>query len=209
MSYTNKTASFNIAIIPDKMTSQIAIQMSEKVDKDVDSEFVLNPKNFFPHITVYQAHFPLDSIPELKRRLSLFVSSVDSFIISLCNFKTTYETFIFWLADRSNGLVNLHEKIVELANPLRRGLVLPHLKSVTSLSQEDKNDISKFGSLLIGSRYSPHITITRVRNARDNQQAMKIIGKKKIVSFKASGLILGNLGEHGTVKNVVEHFRFK
>ena len=198
----------NIAILPSDEAITQVIEMSEKIAKEVGSRFVLNSSSLIPHITVYQAQYPSENMDEVKniaRDLSL---DQKLFEIKLDVITVSYETFLFWNCERSLILRNLQKTAVELANPLREGLIPVSLSNVTGLSRGDQYDVKTFGALLIGPRYMPHITITRLNKKVDAKKAMEILSGSKKLSFKPKGLILGYLGEHGTVLKIIENFPF-
>lgn len=199
----------NIAILPSDEVIAQAIEMSEKIAGEVGSRFILNFDNLIPHITIYQAQYPsknMDKVRNIVRDLSL---EQKLFEIKLDVITVSYGTFLFWNCKKSLTLQNLQKRAVELANPLREGLIPPSLSDVTGLSRGDKYDVKHFGALLIGPRYEQHITVTRLNKEDDAQKAIKVLSGSKKYSFRPKGLILGYLGEHGTVTKIVENFRFK
>lgn len=164
--------SLNIALLPNEETRDRAIEISQRLGREFAVHFTLNKESLLPHITLYQAHFPLTNVESLKDKLLFLSSQIRPFEIRLGSFTVQYETFVFWDCVKQDDLQRAHQSMVDLANPLREGLVLPHLSTVTNLSPEDKQDIENFGSLLIGPRFYPHITITRLKNPED---ALKVI----------------------------------
>lgn len=205
-----KTATLNIAILPSDEVAAQAIAMSRKIAEEVGSRFILNSDNLIPHITVYQAQYPdknISKVKEITRNLSL---EQELFEMKLNVITVVYGTFLFWNCEKSLILQNLQKKAVKLANPLREGLIPTSLADVRNLSEGDRYDVKTFGALLIGPRYEPHITITRLKRKEDAEKAIRILGSsKKNLSFKPKALILGYLGQHGTVTGIAESFRFK
>jgi hypothetical protein len=203
-----KTETLNIAILPsDEVTTQ-AITMSKKIADEVGSRFILNFDNLIPHITIYQAQYPNKNIDKLKK-LVQDLSSRNSFEINLDVLTISHETFLFWECEKTDILRELQARAIKIANPLREGLVPAQLFNVMGLSEGDKYDAKTFGALLIGPRYEPHITITTLKRKEDANKAIRILGSSRKLSFKPKALILGYLGEHGTVTEIVESFRFK
>lgn len=202
------SATLNIAILPSDNVAIEAIEMSKKVANEVGSEFILDQNRVLPHITVYQAQYPNKNMDKLKK-LVQDLSSRESFEINLDAITISHETFLFWECERENILRELQAKAIEIANPLREGLIPAQLYNVTGLSEGDKYDAKTFGALLIGPRYEPHITITRLKRKEDAEKAIRILGSSKKLSFKPEALILGYLGERGTVTKIAESFRFK
>lgn len=202
------STTLNIAILPSDNITFEAIKMSKKVANELESEFTLDQNKFIPHITIYQAQYPNKNINLLKR-LVQDLSSKDSFEISLNVLTISHETFLFWECEKTDTLRELQTRAVKIANPLREGLIPAQLAHVTGLTEGDRYDAKTFGALLIGPRYEPHITITRLKRKEDAEKAIRILGSSRKLSFKPKALILGYLGEHGTVTGIVESFRFK
>ncbi len=204
-----QTTTLNIAILPSDEIVNQSIVMSKKIAKELGSKFILNLNTSIPHITIYQAQYPSKNIDNLKliaRNLSLVQGL---FEITLDAISVSHGTFLFWNCNKTLILQNLQKKAVELANPLREGLIPTSLADVADLSEGDKYDVKHFGALLIGTRYEPHITITRLNKEEDAEKAIKVLSGSKSISFKPKGLILGYLGEHGTVTGIVESFSFR
>lgn len=199
----------NIAILPSDEAIGQAIAMSKKIADEIGSRFVVNLKNLIPHITIYQARYPSRRIQMLKDIVKALSLEQKLFEIKLGAITVSHDTFLFWNCEKSLILQNLQGKAVELANFLRDGLIPDSLADVRGLSKGDRYDVKHFGALLIGPRYQPHITITRLNKKEDAEKAIKILSESRSLSFKPKGLILGYLGEHGTVTGIVENFRFR
>jgi len=199
----------NIAILPSDEVMIQAIEMSKKIADEIGSSFVLNPDSLIPHITVYQAQYPRENMDKLKNITKALSLGQELFEIKLETITVSHETFLFWNCEKSPILQNLQKKAVELANPLREGFVPASLADVSGLSEEDRYDVKHYGALLIGSRYKPHITITRLNKEENAGKAIKALSSSNKLWFKPKGLFLGYLGEHGTVTGIIENFRFR
>lgn len=204
-----QATTLNIAILPSDEVIAQAIEMSEKIAKEVGSMFILNSDTLIPHTTVYQAQYPSKNVDKLKSITKTLSLGQELFKINLDAITVSHETFLFWNCEKSLILQSLQGKAVELANPLREGLIPSSLVDIEDLSEGDRYDVKHFGALLIGPRYEPHITITRLKRKEDAEKAIKILDTSKKLSFKPKALILGYLGEHGTVTGIAENFRFK
>jgi 2'-5' RNA ligase len=205
---TINSTQLNIAIIPPDDISNEAIRMSKMIADSLESEFVLNVRSLIPHITIYQAEYPNKNINELKTIVKE-ISSKKSFKITLDEIIIFYNTFLFWKCKKDDNIESIQREVVQLANPLREGLILGQLASIRGLSEENRHDVENFGSLLIGSRYIPHITVTRLKREVDSKKVVAVLGESRKRSFMIKSIILGSLGPHGTVTNIVERFNFK
>lgn len=204
-----RTITLNIAILPSDEVIAQAIKMSKKIAKEVSSRFILNLNTLIPHITIYQAQYPSKNIEKIKNIARSLVLGQELFEIKLDVINVSHGTFLFWNCERARILQNLQAKAVELANPLREGLIPESLSDVKNLSKGDQHDVETFGALLIGPRYVPHITITRLSREIDSQKALEILSDSKKIPFRPKGLILGYLGNDGTVTGVAESFSFQ
>lgn len=204
-----KTKTLNIAILPSEKIIEQAIEMSQKISDEVGSRFVLNSSLLIPHITVYQARYPSENIDKLRNITKILASERELFKITLEKISVSHETFLFWNCEENQLLQDLQNKVVELANPLRKGLIPDSLTDVTGLSEGDRYDVEHFGALLIGPRYEQHITITRLNKESDTEKAIQALSGYRKIIFKPKGLFLGYLGEHGTVTKIIENFPFR
>ena len=139
-----QTITLNIAILPSDDVAIEAVEMSNKVANEVESEFSLDQSRFLPHITVYQAQYPNKNVKILKK-LVQDLSSRESFQINLGAITISHETFLFWKCEEVDILRRLQAKAIEIANPLREGLIPAQLANVTGLSEGDKYDVAVEG----------------------------------------------------------------
>lgn len=199
-----EAVSLNIAILPDEKTSEQAIEWSQSLAEKLPTTYVLNPDSLLPHITVYQAHYPIVNINKLKDVLKKLAEETDRLKIDMGDLKVSHGTFVFWNCIKTKTLYDLQARTIRLADPLRNSLIMPQLKDRTNLSPGDEYDIKTYGSLLIGERYKPHFTLTRLVNPEDADKVKEIIGEGKRVTFVPSSLVLGHLGADGTITGIIE-----
>ncbi len=202
-----EATSLNIAILASGEVADQAIQMSQQVAGKFPVEFVLDREKFMPHVTVYQAHFPVKNMDLIKSALRSLTDKTNPFKMILGDLTISLDTFLWWNCSGNGKLKEFHNKIVKETNPLREDLVLPHLATVTGMTEEDKEDMEQFGALKIGPRFSPHITITRLSSPKEADNAVKSLGLYRRATLDVNEIILGYLGPNGTVNGVIETFK--
>ncbi len=207
MNLLESGVSLNIVILPNQEVAAKAVKFSNAVAAQVDTEFILD-EDHSPHITAFQGHFPERNIDKIKEVLKYLAEKTSPFQVQMDEFQVRYTNFVFWNCVKSIRLQNLHEGVVEAVNPLREGLILPHLETISGLSEVDQQDRENFGALLIGPRYEPHITITRTKNEQGARKAEKILGIRRQEVFTAHQLELWYLGLHGTVTERIAEYPF-
>lgn len=208
MARSEEATSLNIAILASGEVANQAIKMSQQVASKYPTEFVLDRERFLPHVTVYQAHFPVRNIPQIQEKLKVLTAGKSPFNISFGELAISLDTFLWWNCSGNGRLREFHDQVVRKLNPLREGLILPHLATVTGMTEEDKQDMQEFGALKIGPRFSPHITITRLSNSQDSANAVKSLDLYHRATLEAEELVLGYLGPNGTVNGIIETFKF-
>lgn len=201
---TESAVQLNIAIIPDSRIQEEAIRLSELVRRNFDTHFVLNTHNLIPHVTISQARYPERNLGRVIDIVRTGISKLKPFEVSLNTFDVRYGQFVFWNAERASNLVAFHQQIVDATNPLREGLVIEHVAAMEGLSPEDVNDRENYGALLIGPHYQPHITLTCLKQNTAVEEIVRVIRKGKRDQFDVAKIVIGYLGNHGTVNGIIE-----
>lgn len=191
----------NIVLIPDNNVRDLAIHMSNKLASKFPSEFILSKENNLPHITLYQAEFPEKNIEKIKFIITQICEKNSFFKINLSKFSHLGK-FIFWDVD-SRKINELHRIMVKKLNPLRDGLIMKSLISANNLYSGAKEDIEKYGSLLIGKNYLPHLTITCLKKNNDIVKALQELKKNESSTFTVEKIHIGLLGRFGTVNKII------
>lgn len=201
---TESAVQLNIAIIPDPRIREEALRLSELLCRNFDAHFVLNTENLIPHITISQARYPERNLEKVIDIVKENTANLKPFKVNLDTFDVRYGQFVFWNAKRTSSLVGFHQQVVDSTNPLREGLVIEHVAAMEGLSSEDISDRERYGALLIGSRYQPHVTLTRLRQTTPVEEIVRYIGKGKQDQFSVEKIIVGYLGNHGVVNGIIE-----
>src|SRR3989344_3349091 len=139
----------NVVVLPNKSVSNTAIQLGEILSKNkLPVQFVLDPKQMKPHITLYQSPFPVDNFSEIESAVSKIANETNSIELHLKRISVEFGTFIFWAVENNEKLSTLHKEVLLKLNPLRGGHISPHLQSVP-LEGVDAKDVEKYGIPLV------------------------------------------------------------
>jgi 2'-5' RNA ligase len=200
----------NIIILPTPDVAGQAIVWSRKIASEYKTNFVLDGKQFYPHITVYQAAYPDKNFPQVETQLKKLVKNIKPFTVKTGDFSTLVG-FIFLNFDKSEELVSLHKQIVGICNPIREGENIPaEVKNLTDphVPEFIKHSIRTYGSALAMDAYMPHITLSRLQNPSEADKVLVKLRHTKI-SFDVQSVRLGNIGLDGTVNEVFKEFPFQ
>jgi len=199
----------NIALKPPKEIEKKVISLSQEISKMHKAHFVLDGKNFYPHITVYSPEIPssnIDKILYLAKECSNYLK------INL-SFKEVNHTkgFIVVYFKHDLGIMNFHKKILQQFNPFRENHLSIKQKSQEYRSQLTKKqtaNLDKYGYVNCMDLYKPHLTITRLYDEKLAKDIIKGISWN-IDKFIAEKLGVFKMGDHGTCIELVKKFNLK
>ena len=198
-----KSQSFNIVIYPSADVSQEAVTVSKKLEKN-GGLFVLNGKNYFPHITIYMTEFPVKNIPKIRKTLREFAAKTKPFHVTSLKYRQSKEGYIDVEYRKSKEMKNLQKKIVSLLNPWREGLLRPKDRArMSEVSKTQQRNIMRYGYRCVGAEFFPHLTFTKLKKF-DKSALVKI--EKLNFSFEIERIGLFYLGDYGTCRKLIEVF---
>lgn len=203
--HTMRSESFNIVIYPTKEISQKAIGVSKKLKKK-GGLFVLDGKNYFPHITIYMTQFPVKNIAKIRKILRNFAARKKPFRVTSLKYRQSAYGDIDADYKKSKEIKELQKKIIALLNPLRENLLRPKdAARMSELSKTQQRNIKRYGHRSVGAEFFPHITFTKLEKF-DKSALSKI--EKLNFSFDVDKIGFFYLGEHGTCRKLIEIFDF-
>ena len=200
-----KSISCNIAIYPPAHIRRGAISLSKKLS-ELGTDFTLDDKNFYPHITLYMTEFPVDNLPRVKKELRNITQKMHIFSVTPAGIgKVRGHIGV----DFKNipDLVSLHRKIVLATNAFREGCLRPKdrerlLKHFFPANMERM--LKEYGSSRAMKNYNPHLTLTKFTN--DKTQVDLKLQKSKF-SFEVNEIVLFQSGRHGACRKILARFR--
>ncbi|MEW6709287.1 MAG: 2'-5' RNA ligase family protein [Candidatus Riflebacteria bacterium] len=158
-------------------------------------------QNIKPHLTLFMGFFP--EINPVQKELLDLNQSFAGFDVHLQGFRLTSEGYLFWDAEEQEELQLLHEKVLESLNPLRNGLIREKFnQSFDSYLPVEQENIKKFGFPWVKHLFNPHLTLAKISepvNRVEILDALKHLCEKS--SFSVKCIMLGRVGENGTVLN--------
>jgi len=198
-----KSKTLNIVINPPKDIIKLAMKTSKKLG----GEFVLDCKDYFPHITLYMSEFPEKNLVKIGKTLKNSLENCKSFKLidtRKCGGKRGY---VYATYMRDKNIASFQKKIVELLNPLRENLIRQKdLDRLQTYTKAERENVKRYGYRLAGRLYNPHLTLTKFPED-------KIIDIKKIripdLSFTVNEIGLYYGEEFGTCNDLIAKFNLK
>ena len=198
-----KTKPFNIAIYPPTEISKKAIGVSKKL-KNKKGLFVLDGKNYFPHITLYMTEFPLKNMTKVRKLLKQFAAKTKPFEISSSKYRQNIDGYIDVDYKRSKNISELQKKIIKLLNPLREDQMRDKDKArISEMTKAEQKNLKLYGYRRVGDKFFPHLTFSKLE--KFDKSALSNINKSNF-SFKVDKIGFFYLGDYGTCRKLIEIF---
>jgi len=196
---TNKFVRLNTAFKPPENIAEKAIGLSREISKNNEVFFVLDGIQFYPHITIYSPEYPEKNLDKMLEKVAEIASTTEKFKLTLKGISSS-QGFISIKFDYTQEIKKIHEGIVLELNSLREGHIREKYTAddyKMSFTQEQQENIKKYGYPDSMSLYSPHLTIIRLK---DESLAKTISEEIKwdIPEFTVEKIAIYKMGEHGT-----------
>jgi len=202
--------SCNIVLFPSAVVEQQAIEWSRSVSRRFKTRYVLDAQTCHPHITLYQAHYPTHSIEKVQAGLAERTKETSPFEVTMHNF-SALSGFIFYDAIKSPEITALHLTLLETLNPLREGILTDadrRMLAEPRIPEKIKQNIQQYAYAFAKESYIPHMSITRLEEYQEADEAKKLL-QTKTMKFTVQELLLTNLGDDGTCNEIYARFQLQ
>ena len=170
-------------------------------------------------MSIYQAAYPPAALPHIKDSLQRIASATAMFPLVSVDCGIFWKNFIFWDMQKTAPLVKLHQACLNELNHLREGKLTPiqqEFLADRAAAAQYAEKIRQYGHPLCATEMRPHITLTRLKKARDAEPAIAWLRGQQTEKYRLRGmrafvdrLFLTEVGPHGTCPKVLASFPFR
>lgn len=164
----------NVILLPDENTTQRLIGLSEQVANQVQVKYKLDGKYRPPHLSLYSAAYPLHNLTRISLVLEQLSALAKGVEVELRGY-SVFSGYLFYDALRSRRLMELHESVVDALNPLREGLISEDQKRLLGLTKKQEDAILKYGYVSVKDTFIPHVTLARLSDPNQAEQATNFL----------------------------------
>lgn len=198
----------NTAFIPPKEVSEKAIELSKAISSSADAYFVLDGIQSYPHITIYPPEYPEENVAKLLETVDQITKSLSQLDFKFKNLDSG-QGYLGVAFEHSDEIQQVHEKLVSVLNPLREGRIRDkYAEYYMKFNSEQLQNIERYGYPGAMNLYNPHLTITRLKNEDEAEQALSDI-RWDILEFMVNKIGVYKMGEHGTCRELVKEFNLR
>lgn len=203
-----KLVRLNTAIKPPIQVLKKVIVLSQALGSQHEAEFILDGKNFYPHITVYSPLYPERNIDKIVAAVSELAGNYPAMEFKYIKVLSN-QGFIGLEYEYTKGIKEFHEAVVRALNPLREGYHKPKYDTHDyrmKISEEKKQNIAEFGYPNVMSLYHSHLSIIRLKDEKVAEAAAGELAWD-IPSYIGDTVALYKMGWHGTCIEPIKEFK--
>jgi 2'-5' RNA ligase len=206
------TKRIQIVFTLDNKISEKIIKLNQECRAKLDGEFYIDGKNFFPHITIYSAEFPIANLITIKNSLKIIAHDIQSFKIETSKLYESDGT-LMWGFKNEKIINTIHRDILQLMNPYRNGYLRKKYSDKQYLNTLSKRQIvlvKKYGYQYVLDYYKPHITFMIYEDENKAKKVLKDIklldAYKNPISIEIKKVGIFETGDNGTcIKKICEY----
>ena len=191
--------------LPEKVYGQ-AVQLNKAIVKENPSNFTFDDTHI-PHITLLQCYISEEDLPNVKKELKGLYKTVENetlWIEELQYSKEKEESFSSIGIKKSDGLVSLHKKTIELLKPYMTadGSQQSYIQNESGkpIDQFTIDYVPKFVSDYSYENYNPHISLGVAKTTLLDSLNRNIFQPMK---FQAASISVFQLGDFGTARKLL------
>ena len=107
----------------------------------------------------------------------------------------------------------MHMQLLDKLNPLREGLLLSNLTPTgyvtgEKFTKDEAENVRKYGAVVVNKLFKPHISLAKLKKDVEESELYRILGNASY-EFKISEILIGEMGNHGTVTKILEKYPLK
>jgi hypothetical protein len=205
MSFQSDTVDLGIVLFPDAYVTRVALDLAQRLERHSTGLISrVGSETRPPHVTVFQGRFPLGAVSAVRA----YMEPVDLHAtMSPDELDYRQNGNVFWLVQPNEPLRSLHALFHARLHPLTAGLLMEQSSFIANhlnASVEERAHARRYGSMLAGPHYLPHVTLVRLKYHGDVPVLMHGIALAAAIPVHFHRLALATLYEDGGVDEVIE-----
>jgi len=202
----------DVLLIPSEEMYAQSLQLNALINQN-NPETIKLDENHVPHITLLQCFIKEEDLTKVTNALEvdnifegLFETIKNDSLKaeSLFYYEDKEESFAMIAVEKSNFLMRLHEKIIELIQPytVKNGSQISFIQNPdeSPISESTVTYVPEFIDKHSFGNFDPHISLGVAQTKLLDSLAKNVF---KPIQFKAASLSVYQLGDHGTAQKLL------
>lgn len=157
------SSTYHLCLLVDRKFSDLVKSVSCDINRKFKSEFIVDGKNYLPHITLYLFSAPIKNQKKIIERTRVLLVN--------CKKTAAKVRGLFindgWLMvdmENANAITMFHKDVIKVLNPLREGILRKKYRKVSlldKLSDTERTILLKYGDKHASRAFHPHISLAK------------------------------------------------
>ena len=199
----------DIAISFKKNLAEEISKQSSNLAKISEPYFILDSKNFYPHISIYSIEIPQKNLSKIFNSIEETISTVKPFKLKFNGYEIR-DGYVVLFCDKSLELKKLHRKILDEINPLRDNLIRDKYKDqsvMDKLTAKEKKYAIEYGYPGVLDLYRPHLTLIRYIKDIEIDKVLYVLNSKwKLTEIEVNAITVFEMQSSGTCVKILKDF---
>lgn len=194
----------NVTLLPDARVTALAVKSSKTLREF--GRFVLDGEMLFPHVSVYMLRIPDSELTNVLERVEDLAYLAKLAELGAQSYTQTRNGYIEVCYFKSEQVSVLQSEIIRSLNRLRYGLIRDKdREKLEQMSSLQKSNVEKFGFKSVGKAYSPHLTLTKLKDTESVISFSQLPDPFKFTLYTPQ-LAVFKLGEYGTCTELIHAY---
>lgn len=162
-----KTSSFHLILTVDKDFGDFVTSLSNKITRLGNSEFILDKKNYRPHITLYLFSAPIRNIKKIAEKVRDLSQEITETALKVDKLVLSKDGWIMLDMQIGDELLRYHKMSIRLINPLREGALRKKYKNKSyfeKLDSDEKKTLLDYGDKHSMAFFHPHLSLAKFKD---------------------------------------------
>lgn len=184
---------YDIALVPERDLAERAIQLSTDLTT-LGSYYILDGKNFFPHLTLYMVQLNDDGLSKAIDILRSIASETKALklIAGHYNYEHDYLDIEYIKTD---AVAALQDRAIGALNPIRDGMREKDRLRLNTADGKARANLLAYGHRSVGPLFYPHLTMTRFTG--NQESSLRSLPSKESFNGIFPSLGIFEMGDHG------------
>lgn len=166
----------NIAFNLTNPLHDLIVKNSLEIRDKYGSDWYIDENKYHLHFPMYLISIPEKNIDRLNEYALKLLTECRKIDVVSNGLFYNHGGLIMIRFDYNQDILNLHEKVVEIFNPLREGFLRDKYRDpelLAKLGSKERQYLQEYGSQYVFENYEPHVTIARVKDMQRLQEIIR------------------------------------
>jgi hypothetical protein len=202
----------NTILLPDKNFTNKILKTALSITKGKETEFVVDNKNYFVHLTIYSPEYPTKNIEKVIEEVKNYSKNIHPYTLSIKQF-IEGEGFVMIDFDESIKMKSVHKQFIQSLSPLREGRIRDKYKAEIEAGKYPPKQIrliNQYGYHNVEKYYEPHLSICKFsKRELALGEVNKLNSDFKCEEIVIQSLAVAEMGPNGTCTKILKCFDLK